>query len=174
MSGAALRIVGIDPGTLVVGLGVLDVRGGDARYVACEALRAPRDRPPAERLRCLHDELAARLAEHRPDAVALERVFVGKNVASALRIGEARGVALVCAARVGAPVFEYPPAAVKRAIAGFGAADKAQMAAWIGRLLGLPRPPEPHDAADALSLALTHAHRSRTLPGEEPAAPPLR
>ena len=163
MSGGAIRIVGIDPGTIVLGVGVIDSRGGDARFVACDAIRAPRSAEPSERLLRLHDALEACLREHKPDVVALERAFVGKNVASALRIGEARGLALVCAARAGAPVFEYPPALVKRAIAGFGAADKSQMAAWIGRLLGLAVAPEPHDAADALSVALAHAHRARAL-----------
>jgi crossover junction endodeoxyribonuclease RuvC len=154
--------MGIDPGTLVVGVGVIDVFGSQPRYVTCSAIRAPRGAPMGERLLAIHDSLERAFEEFRPQAVSIERVFVGKNSATAIAIGEGRGIALLCAARAGAEVFEYPPATVKRAIAGFGAADKTQMALWIARLLGLREPPTPHDAADALSIALTHAHRLGT------------
>jgi crossover junction endodeoxyribonuclease RuvC len=151
--------MGIDPGTQVVGVGVLDMFGTSARYVSCSAIRAPRGAAMGDRLLAIHTALERAFEEFRPGAVAIERVFVGKNSASAIAIGEGRGIALLCAARAGAEVFEYPPATVKRAIAGFGAADKDQMASWIARLLGLREKPTPHDAADALAIALTHAHR---------------
>ena len=154
-----VTILGIDPGTIVVGVGVLRARGGRFEFLACDAIRAPRSADVPSRLLAIHDALADALARHRPDVVVVEKVFVGKSTPSAIRIGEGRGVALVCAARAGVEIVEYTPATVKRAIAGFGAADKAQMATWIARLLGLARAPEPHDAADALALALTHAHR---------------
>jgi crossover junction endodeoxyribonuclease RuvC len=155
----SIRIVGIDPGTRVVGVGVIDVVGGTARFVHCEAIEPRKTAPVAERLLYVHDALAAILGERRPRCVAIEQVYVGKSSPSAIRIGEGRGVALLCAARAGAEIFEYPPATVKRAIAGFGAADKVQMAHWISRLLHLNEPPKPYDASDALALALTHAHR---------------
>ena len=163
-------ILGIDPGTLVVGVGVLRVAGGRAEYVACDAIRAARGAEISARLLQIHDALEAYVALHRPDVVVVERAFVGKSSPSALRIGEGRGVALLCAARAGAEIVEMPPASVKRAIAGFGAADKTQMATWIARLLGLRAAPEPHDAADALALALAHAHRLPFLAAREAGA----
>jgi crossover junction endodeoxyribonuclease RuvC len=156
---APKRILGIDPGTRVMGVGVIDSDGRDSRYVACEALRASASAPRGERLLALHDQLQAQFERHRPAVVALESAFVGKNSASALAIGEARGMALLCAARAGVAVFEYPPASVKRAIAGFGGAEKEQLAHWIARLLGLREAPTPFDASDALAIALAHAHR---------------
>ncbi len=155
----AIRILGIDPGTLRVGVGVIDCDGRGPRYVDCGVISAPRTQSVAARLFLIHEGLAGWIARHRPTVVAVEQVYVGKSTPSAIRVGEARGVALLCGARVGAEIAEYPPATVKRAIAGFGAADKVQMARWIARLLGLAEPPEPHDAADALAIALTHAHR---------------
>lgn len=158
-SSRPLRVLGIDPGTLVVGVGVIELAPRGPQFVACHAIRAPRDAAVPVRLLRIHDALAAWIQRYEPSAIAVERVFVGKSTPSAIRIGEGRGVALLCAARSGSPVFEYPPAEVKRAIAGFGAADKSQMAAWVARLLGLKEAPKPHDAADALAIALTHAHR---------------
>lgn len=159
----SIRIVGIDPGTRVVGIGVIDVDARDrATYVDCTTIEPKKTAAVPSRLLHIHEELAAAMARYRPSVVAVEQVFVGKSMPSAIRIGEGRGIALVCAARAGAEVYEYPPATVKRAIAGFGAAEKEQMAAWIARLLGLREPPQPHDAADALAIALTHAHRRRS------------
>lgn len=112
-----------------------------------------------ERLLAIHDAFTEVLDRERPQVVALESAFVGKNFASALAMGQGRGVVLLCAARARLPVFEYTPAAVKRAIAGFGGADKEQLAQWIAKLLDLPQAPTPHDAADALAIALTHVHR---------------
>lgn len=142
-----------------MGVGVIELAPRGPLFVACDAIRAPRDAEVPARLLVIHDALAEWIRRYEPSAVAIERVFVGKSTPSAIRIGEGRGVALLCAARSGAPVFEYPPAEVKRAIAGFGAADKIQMASWVARLLGLKEAPKPHDAADALAIALTHAHR---------------
>lgn len=158
----SLRIVGIDPGTRVMGFGVIDVDSRDrVTYVDCGTLAPKKTATIAERLLFIHEGLALVMEKFQPGAVAVEQVFVGKSTPSAIRIGEARGLALVCGARVGAEIFEYPPATVKRAIAGFGAAEKTQMAEWIARLLGLREAPQPHDAADALAIALTHAYRRR-------------
>lgn len=156
------RILGIDPGTRVVGVGVIEVGGARPEFVNCEAISPKKTAPIAERLLYIHNELERILDREKPDIVVIEQVYVGKSSPSAIRIGEGRGIALLCAARIGAEIHEYPPATVKRAIAGFGAADKEQVATWISRLLQLREPPTPYDAADALALALTHAHRVRS------------
>ncbi|MBI3817415.1 MAG: crossover junction endodeoxyribonuclease RuvC [Planctomycetes bacterium] len=157
-----VRIVGIDPGTRVVGVGVIDIDDRDrATFVACEAISPRKTAAVGERLLVIHDRLEALLLAHKPSVVVIEKVFVGKSSTSAIRIGEARGVALVCAARAGAEVFDVTPATVKRSIAGFGAAEKRQVSEWIARLLGLREPPQPFDAADALAIAMTHVYGRR-------------
>ncbi|MFN0206960.1 MAG: crossover junction endodeoxyribonuclease RuvC [Planctomycetota bacterium] len=156
------RILGIDPGTRVVGVGVIEVGGAHPTFVHCEAIEPKKTAPVSDRLLYIHNELERILDREKPNIVVIEQVYVGKSSPSAIRIGEGRGIALLCAARIGAEIHEYPPATVKRAIAGFGGADKEQVATWISRLLQLTEPPRPYDAADALALALTHAHRQRS------------
>jgi crossover junction endodeoxyribonuclease RuvC len=108
----------------------------------------------------MYDGLASLLDEHRPDCVAIEDVFHARNVRSALTLGHARGVALLAATRTGVPVAAYAPAEIKRAVVGYGRADKQQVQRMIGLLLGLGAPPTPHDAADALAVAICHLHRA--------------
>ena len=154
-----MRVLGIDPGTRVVGWGVVESRGSALRAVAFGALRAPASKEVPERLRILHEGLRALVAEHRPDRVAIEEAFFGKNVRSALALGEGRGAALLAAALEGVPVVQFPPATVKKAVTGRGAAEKAQVAAMVKVILGLPAVPEPPDAADALAVAIGAIHR---------------
>jgi crossover junction endodeoxyribonuclease RuvC len=154
-----VRVLGIDPGTRVVGWGVVESRGSALRAVAFGALRAPASKEVPERLRILHEGLRALVAEHRPDRVAIEEAFFGKNVRSALALGEGRGAALLAAALEGVPVVQFPPATVKKAVTGRGAAEKAQVAAMVKVILGLPAVPEPPDAADALAVAIGAIHR---------------
>lgn len=156
------RILGIDPGTRVVGWGVIELGASGPRLVAAGALRAGNG-DLAQRLGLIRRELDSLFERHRPNVVAVEMAFAHKNVQSALRIGEGRGVVLSCAAAAGAEVHQYPPASAKKALVGHGAAHKTQVAAMVARRLGLDAPPQPLDASDALALALTHV--LRRMPG---------
>jgi crossover junction endodeoxyribonuclease RuvC len=154
-----VRVLGIDPGTRVVGWGVVDRQGNALRAVAWGALRAPASGEVPARLRLLHEGLRALIAEHRPDRVAVEEAFFGKGARAALALGEGRGAALLAAALADVPVSQFPPATVKKAVTGRGAAAKEQVGAMVRVLLGLPSIPEPADAADALAVAICALHR---------------
>jgi crossover junction endodeoxyribonuclease RuvC len=165
-----LRVLGIDPGTLRLGYGVIDCEGpASVRYVECGVISAsPRDARPV-RLAEIGRGLRELLAELRPHAVAMEDAFYGKNVQSTLALGEARGVALFVVQERGLPVTGYAPARIKKAVVGHGSATKEQIAFLVRALLKLRRAPEP-DAADALAIALCHARlagprRMSRLPG---------
>lgn len=155
---AAGRVLGVDPGTVVTGWGVVNGDGQSARHIASGVIRARGSR--AERLASIHREMCDVCAKYSPVAVSLEKTFVGDNVQSAFRLGEARGAVMVAAAGVGLPVIEYSPAEIKLAVAGSGRAAKAQMQAMVGRLLGLDSP-LAEDEADALGAALCHVHTGR-------------
>lgn len=151
-----LRVLGIDPGTLKLGYGVVEVwRGGRLRYVECGVLCAPASRTRAERLGIIGQHLRALVQELGPDTVALERAFYGRNVQSTLALGEARGVVLFVAVDAGLEVTGYAPATVKQAVVGNGRAGKDQVATLVRALLDMRRKPEP-DAADALAIAICH------------------
>jgi crossover junction endodeoxyribonuclease RuvC len=160
-----MRILGIDPGTLRLGYGVIEYggtsRGGDKlRYVECGVIAASAREARPARLAEIGRGLRELIAEVRPDAVAMEEAFFGKNVQSTLALGEARGVALFISAEHGLPISGYPPATVKQAVVGHGRASKAQVGYLVRALLALRRTPEP-DAADALAIAICHARRQR-------------
>jgi crossover junction endodeoxyribonuclease RuvC len=153
-----VRIFGIDPGSGRTGYGCVETDGSRHRLVACGAISARVTESFPLRLARIHHELAVLLAECRPDCVAIENLFHANNVRSALRLGHARGVAMLAAVEAGCPVVEYTPAEIKRAVVGYGRAEKHQMQMMIKLLLGLDRPPSPHDAADALAVAICHVH----------------
>ncbi len=171
-----MKIFGIDPGSERTGYGCVDTDGSRHRLVAFGSIAAPAHTPFPDRLLVIHAGLAALLAEHRPDCVAIENIFHAKNVRSALKLGHARGVALLAASQAGMAVVEYSPAEVKRAVVGFGRAEKQQVGLMVKLLLGLDAIPTPHDAADALAVAICHVHNStgavvqaalgRRIPGE--------
>jgi crossover junction endodeoxyribonuclease RuvC len=152
-----LRILGIDPGTLRLGYGVID-RVGPARitYVECGVISAPAKQQRSERLATIGRGLRELMDDLRPDAVAMEDAFFGKNVQSTLALGEARGVALFVTAERGLPVAGYAPARVKSTVVGHGRASKEQIGFLVRALLSLRRTPAP-DAADALAIAICHA-----------------
>lgn len=158
-STAPRRILGVDPGTRVAGWGVVEVRGNQARLVAAGAVRTRSPTVP-ERLVEVRDALREVIREHAPDAMSVETPYFGKNAASALVVGMARGVALLTAAETGLPVHEYPPATVKKAVVGRGSASKEQVAAMVRVVLGLREVPGPADVTDAIAIALAHVHRS--------------
>jgi crossover junction endodeoxyribonuclease RuvC len=153
-----VRILGLDPGSRRTGFGVLECRGTQLTLLAHGCLNVGAA-APAARMRMIFEGLAALFGEHAPGEVAVERVFVSRNVDSALKLGQARGAAL-CAVPGGIPVFEYAPRAIKLALVGTGAAEKFQVAHMVRMLLAL-RGPLSADAADALAVAVCHAHTRR-------------
>jgi crossover junction endodeoxyribonuclease RuvC len=157
-----LRILGIDPGSLVTGYGVVERRGADVHHVAHGTLRPPRTAPLAARLAALQAGLASVIAAHRPDLVVVEQVFVASNARAALVLGQARGAALAAAAAAGLAVEELSPQEVKRAVVGHGGAQKLQVQRMVQRLLALAEPPA-QDSADALAAALCAAQASPRL-----------
>jgi crossover junction endodeoxyribonuclease RuvC len=155
-----VKIFGIDPGCERTGYGCVEMFGSRHRLVICGTLSAPARSTFPEKLQYIHAGLAGLLARHRPDCVAVESIFHARNVRSALKLGHARGVALLAASEAGMPVVEYAPAEIKRAVVGYGRAEKHQVQQMIKLLLGLDAPPSPHDAADALAVAICHLHSS--------------
>ena len=153
-----MKIFGIDPGSERTGYGCIETAGSRQRLVICGSLAAPARATFPDKLMAIHAGLAALLARHRPDCVAVENIFYARNVRSALKLGHARGVALLAASEARVPVVEYSPAEIKRAIVGYGRAEKGQMQQMVKLLLGLAAPPSPHDAADALAVAICHLH----------------
>jgi crossover junction endodeoxyribonuclease RuvC len=158
-----VRVFGIDPGSTQTGYGCLETDGRRHRLVTCGAVSMPAGAALAERLDRLYRALGRLLAAERPDCIAIESVFHARNVRSALVLGHARGVALLAATACGVPIAEYSPAEIKQAVAGYGRADKRQMQHMVKVLLGLDAAPAPHDAADALAVAVCHAHLSTGL-----------
>ena len=155
-----MKIFGIDPGSHRTGYGCVERLGSRHALVICGSLSGPAHASFPDKLNAIHDGLATLLTRHRPDCVAIEDIFHARNVRSALKLGEARGVALLAAAEAGLPVVEYAPAVIKRAIVGYGRAEKQQVQQMVKLLLGLDAPPTPHDVADALAVALCHLQSS--------------
>jgi crossover junction endodeoxyribonuclease RuvC len=149
-----VRILGIDP----AGYGVVDAAGRVLRCVECGVVAAAAELPLARRLAEILTGLLEVVAEHKPDVAAVEDIFHARNARSALALGQARGVALAAAAMAGVPVVAYPPALVKQAVTGRGRASKEQVGRMVRMLVGLKREPRA-DAADALAVAIAHAHR---------------
>jgi crossover junction endodeoxyribonuclease RuvC len=156
-----VKIFGIDPGSQRAGYGCIETDGSRHRIVVCGAIdTAPRAEFP-DRLLTIHTRLAALIDRHRPDCVAIESLFHAANVRSALKLGHARGVAMLAAVEAGVPIVEYTPAEIKRAVVGYGRAEKHQVQQMVKLILGLAALPSPHDAADALAVAICHVHSQR-------------
>jgi crossover junction endodeoxyribonuclease RuvC len=161
-------VMGIDPGVASTGFGVVRVAGAKMSAVDGGVIDAPATESPGRRLQRIHDGLSELIGWHEPVAVALEDLYFGRNVRSAIAVGQARGVAMLAAAENGVPSFDYTPQAVKMAVCGTGAAAKKQVQRMVGSLLGLPRPPESDHAADALAVAICHAATTRPGAGGQP------
>jgi crossover junction endodeoxyribonuclease RuvC len=153
-----VRIFGIDPGSERTGYGCVETDGRRLQLVACGAIAAHAADSFPTRLARIHAELSTLLASCRPDCVAIENLFHAVNVRSALKLGHARGVAMLAAVEAGCEIVEYTPAEIKRAVVGYGRAEKHQVGAMVKLLLGLTAAPTPHDAADALAVAICHLH----------------
>ncbi|MDR1476694.1 MAG: crossover junction endodeoxyribonuclease RuvC [Rickettsiales bacterium] len=155
-------ILGIDPGLRFTGYGIIDCENGRLRHVANGTIRISEKLPMPERLAAIHRGLSKVLEEHSPDEAAVEEAFVNMNPSSTLRLGQARGVALLTPGLFGVPVYEYSPNLVKKSVVGAGHAAKEQIGMMVGVLLGRPKVDSEH-SADALAIAICHAH-NRTAP----------
>ncbi|MCG2627630.1 crossover junction endodeoxyribonuclease RuvC [Bradyrhizobium sp. WYCCWR 13023] len=156
-----IRIIGIDPGLRRTGWGVIEAEGNRLIYVACGSVEPPDDLPLSSRLLAIHEGLAAILSSHRPTEAAVEQTFVNKDGVATLKLGQARGVAMLAPAMFGISVAEYAPNQVKKTVVGAGHADKQQIAMMLKILLPKAEPPSA-DAADALAIAITHAHHRQS------------
>jgi len=156
-----MRILGIDPGTIVLGYGLIESRRDEMSLVHFGTIKCKARSDMSERLLFLYDELTAVVRKYKPDVLAIETPFVGENVKSALAIGKAQAVVLLIAAQNKKPIYEYAPAQVKHHVADYGASSKEQMQEMVKMLLDLEEAPQPNDAADALAVAICHLKESR-------------
>ncbi len=154
-------VIGVDPGTAITGYGVVgQTNQGAFELLACGVIRTLAHQPMPERLKELYDDFQALLDEFQPDQIAIEKLFFGRNVTTAITVGQARGVLLLAGAQRQLPIAEYTPAEVKQAISGYGNAEKRQMQEMVQRILQLPELPHPDDAADGVAVALCHLQSS--------------
>ncbi len=151
-----MRVLGIDPGTIAMGYGVIETRDDETTLIDCGALTTPARSTIGERLSYLYNKLLEIISRYQPDAVAVEQPFIAKNVKSALAIGKAQAIAILAAATKGVPTYEYTPAQIKQRVTNYGASSKEQIQEMVRLQLGLSQIPEPSDAADALAVALCH------------------
>ncbi len=156
------RVLGVDPGSRVTGYGVVDLQGNRLCLVAHGAIRTRTDDPLPRRLATIYRELCRVIAEYGPGEVGVEGIFQARNAQSSLKLGHARGVALLAVELAGLPMVEYTPMQVKSAVVGYGGADKRQVQEMVRRLLCMDRPAGP-DASDALAVAICHAQTARTV-----------
>src|SRR5207253_1100046 len=155
---ARVKIFGIDPGSERTGYGCVETDGLQHRIVVFGAISTPATASFPEKLLVIHRRLTGLIDDCQPDWVAIENLFFATNVRSALKLGHARGVAMLAAVEAGVPVIEYTPAEIKRAVVGYGRAEKHQVQLMVKLILGLAAVPAPHDAADALAVAICHVH----------------
>lgn len=152
-----MRILGIDPGTGILGFGVIDVVKGKPRMVDAGVIRTPVKEDDAIRLKTIYDELTEIIADTKPQILSVEKLFFARNVTTAMTVAQARGVVLLCGQQAGMQLFEYTPMQIKQTVTGYGKADKKQVQEMVRIHLGLTEVPKPDDCADALAAAITHA-----------------
>lgn len=156
-----MRILGLDPGTATVGYGIVEEDDGQVVAVDFGVITTSPDDATGRRLQIIYQELDQLLARYRPDAAAIEEVFFGRNITTAISVGQARGVLLLALANAGIPVAEYSPPKIKEAVSGYGKASKEQVQFMVQNMLALDEIPHPDDAADGLAVALTHYQYQR-------------
>lgn len=154
-------ILGIDPGYAIVGVGVVEYIGNKFRTLEYNAITTPAGMPTVERLQKIYQEMNMYIDKYNPDAMAIEELFFNSNQKTAINVAQARGVLLVAAANRGIPINEYTPLQVKQSVTGYGRADKKQIQQMVKMMLGLNVIPKPDDAADALAIAICHAHSNK-------------
>ena len=151
-------ILGIDPGLAIVGWGVIEYSGSRFRVLGFGSVTTPAGAKTEQRLSEIYDGISELIKKYKPDQMAIEELFFNTNVTTAIRVAEARGVILLCAERHGVSIAEYTPLQVKQSVVGYGRAEKKQVITMVTTLLGLAKPPKPDDTADALAIAVCHAH----------------
>lgn len=156
-----MRILGIDPGTGILGFGIIEANKGKFQLVDGGVIRTPVKEDDAVRLQTIYDELTDIIASTKPDVMSVEKLFFARNVTTAMTVAQARGVVLLCGKQAGMEIYEYTPMQIKQAVTGYGKADKKQMQEMVRVILGLESIPKPDDAADAIAAALTHAQTVR-------------
>ncbi len=154
-------ILGVDPGTAITGYGIIQSDGDEQGLIDYGVIITPADWPPATRLEHIYRELTRLMAKHHPTDAVVEKLFFSKNVRTALSVGQARGVALLAAAQNDLTIHEYTPLEIKQAVVGYGRAEKMQIQQMVKMILQLDTVPQPDDAADALAVAICHAHSAR-------------
>ncbi len=156
-----MRILGLDPGTATTGYGIIEVQEGELRLVTHGVIQTDPSQPMAARLLAIYNQVQELLTTYQPDSVGIEELFFGRNITTAITVGQARGVLLLALAQAGVPIGEYSPPKIKEAVAGYGNASKAQMQLMVGHLLQMEETPQPDDAADGLAAAITHYYHQR-------------
>ena len=156
-----MRIIGIDPGTGILGFGIIEVAGRRIQLVDAGVIRTPVKEDDAVRLQTIYDELTDIITQTRPVAMSVEKLFFSRNVTTAMTVAQARGVVLLCAKQGGLDIAEYTPLQIKMALTGYGRAEKKQIQEMVRVALGLAAAPKPDDCADAIAAALTHAQTVR-------------
>lgn len=156
-----MRILGIDPGYAIVGFGIVEHIGNRFRVIDYGSIKTKAGLPPVERLQIIYNELRLLIYHNKPDCMAIEKLFFNTNVKTAIGVAQARGVLLLGAANEGLEIAEYTPLQIKQAVTGYGRADKPQIQQMVKSLLGLDKVPKPDDTADALAVAICHAHSAR-------------
>lgn len=156
-----MRILGIDPGTGILGFGVIDTNGMSHRMVTAGVVRTPAHTPLEERLEEIYDAMCEIIAETHPTVMSIEKLFFARNVTTAISVSHARGVVMLAARQAGVPIAEYTPLQIKQTLTGYGKADKKQVQEMVRVNLGLREAPKPDDCADALAAAITHAAMAR-------------
>lgn len=151
-----MRIIGIDPGTGILGFGVVDTANGKSKLVTAGVITTPPHTPLDERLEEIFDGLTDIIAETKPDVMSVEKLFFARNVTTAMSVASARGVAILTGRKAKLPIAEYTPMQIKQTLTGYGKADKKQVQEMVRMQLGLKEVPKPDDAADALAAAITH------------------
>ena len=156
-----MRIIGIDPGTGILGFGVIESEGGKNQLVDSGVIRTPVKEDDAVRLQTIYEEITDIIADTKPQEMSIEKLFFAQNVTTAMTVAQARGVVLLAGMQAGLKISEYSPLQIKQSLTGYGRADKKQMQEMVRVLLGLKVVPKPDDCADALAAALTHASASK-------------
>ena len=151
-------ILGIDPGLAIVGWGVIEYNASRFKVLGYGAIETPAKMPTEDRLCLIYQGMKQLIEKYRPDQMAIEELFFNTNITTGIRVAEARGVILMCAQSLEVKIYEYTPLQVKQAVVGYGRAEKKQVITMVTMMLGLEKPPRPDDTADALAIAVCHAH----------------
>lgn len=156
-----MRIIGIDPGTGILGFGIIEVENHKSQIVDAGVIRTPSHEDDAKRLETIYEELTDIIVSTKPDVMSVEKLFFAQNVTTAITVAQARGIVLLAGRQAGLTIFEYTPLQIKQALTGYGRADKRQIQEMVKTILGLKVVPKPDDCADALAAAITHSMTMR-------------